>query len=103
MIQQCPVCGAQKRNNIFYCSRVERNPDLTVMKDSQGETVRVYDIPYMPDVQYTRICKHAKFEGCINSSTTVVPSETFEERSQGLWNTDLYMDMAKEITKDLQL
>jgi len=101
MIQQCPVCGAQKRENIFYVSRVERNSDNTVKKDSQGNIVRVFDTPFMPDVQYTRICKYARTEGCLNKSTTLFPSETFESRSQGLWDVEKFIPMAQEVRDGL--
>ncbi len=47
----CPACGINLRDGVFFASRVVRNPDNSVQVDADGNTVRVYDVPFTPTVQ----------------------------------------------------
>lgn len=92
----CSVCGANKRDGVFYVSRTltdENGP----CKDQDGNYIKVFDTAFHPDKLYTRVCKNAKREGCINSSRTIIPSETFEARAKDFQNLEPYMKMVQEI------
>jgi len=55
-----------------------------------------------PDQTYSRICQHAKGDGCINSSKTVLKSETLEGMNIPFSPKLDYTKMAKEILSDLK-
>lgn len=94
----CPACGINLRDGVFFASRVVRNPDNSLQLDEDKNPIRVYDVPFTPTVQYSRICQYAKREGCINTCKKITPSETFEARSQGL-TVDSWYETARELLK----
>lgn len=96
--QFCPACGINLRDGVFFASRVVRNPDNTIQLDEDGNAIRVYDIPFSPTIQRSRICQYAKREGCINTCKQITASETFEARSLGV-TTDSWYEIAKELLK----
>jgi hypothetical protein len=96
--QFCPACGINLRDGVFFASRVVRNSDNSIQVDEDSNTVRVYDVPFTPTVQRSRICQYSKQEGCINTCKQITPSETFEARSQGL-SVDSWYETAKELLK----
>lgn len=101
----CSICGVMKKEGVFYASSVVRNEDLSVQKDVDGNPVRVYNIPFKADVQYTRICKYrGEKQGCLNSCNTIVNTETFEYRAGvvGVKGIESYIPMAQEIKEDLK-
>lgn len=99
-MQFCPACGVSYQNGVFYASSVVRNPDNTIQKDEDGNAVRIYNIPFNPSVQYTRICQYSKRPGCLNTCTKITPSETFEARSQAL-NTNTSVEKWLDVARDL--
>ena len=99
-MQMCPVCGVYYNNGVFYVSSVVRNPDNTIQKDEDGNAIRVYNVPFTPSVQNTRICQYAKKSGCLNQCKTIEPSETFEARSK-IFNGDPSIDHWLGVAKDI--
>lgn len=53
-ITQCPVCQVTKYNGAFY---FKFNNEKGLVNPSDPEKV------------YSRVCRHARFPGCINSCT----------------------------------
>jgi hypothetical protein len=94
----CPACGVNARNGIFYASRVVRNPDNSVQLDDECKAVRVFDVPFTPTIQNSRICQYAKVPGCINTCKAVDPTQTFEARSGGS-NVDSWLEAARDLLK----
>lgn len=103
-MQFCPACGVNLRDGVFFASSVVRNPDNTVQKDDDGNTVRVYNIPHKADAYKARVCQYAKAPGCINSCTKIDPTQTFEYRVKkdlgADVNSDHWLALAKEILKN---
>jgi len=99
-MQFCSVCGVSYHDGVFYASSVVRNPDKTIQKDEDGNAVRIYNIPFNPSVQYTRICQYSKQPGCLNTCKKITPSETFEERCKAI-NADPSVERWLDVAKDL--
>lgn len=94
----CPACGVNVRDGIFYTSRVVRNPDNSIQLDDEGNPIRVFDVPFTPKTQNSRICKYAKVSGCINTCKDIDPTQTFESRALGC-SAEAWYIAAKDLLK----
>jgi hypothetical protein len=100
-MQFCPACGVNLRDGVFFASSVVRNPDNTVQKDDDGNTARIFNIPFKADAYKARVCQYAKVSGCINTCSEMDSTQTFEYRVKNDLkvdiNDDRWLAMAREI------